>query len=121
MKPLLVNRFALKAALADLDAKGIEVGDHVCVTWKVPENYGGQTRSHTGRLSELDRATGRYEILESAKSPGHLRSTITSLNAVMVKVEESVKTDSKPSTTSNNPFIKKAAKRNPFIEKAKKS
>lgn len=131
-----VNKFKLKAALADIDAKGIEVGDVVKVEWSVDAAYGGGTRSHAGTLKSLDRSDGWFEVAPSNRSPGHLRSSLTSSAAVMTKLEgeeaekvkaeiatapakKSGRTDSKVAT--DNPFVAKAKKKdNPFMKKAKK-
>jgi hypothetical protein len=128
-----VNKFKLKAALADLDAKGIEVGDVVKVEWSVDAAYGGGTRSHAGPLKSIDRADGWFEVAPSNKSPGHLRSSLTAMSATMTKLEgeeadkiraeivkgpqkKSGRTDSKVAT--DNPFVAKAKKKdNPFMKK----
>ena len=132
-----VNKFKLKAALADLDSKGIEVGDVVMVTWDVPENYGGGSRKHSGTLKSLDRTDGWFEVAPSNRSPGHLRSCIAAGSMKMVKLDgedaekikaeiakapqakKSGRTDSK--TATDNPFVAKAKKKdNPFMKKAGK-
>jgi hypothetical protein len=129
-----VNKFKLKAALADLDAKGIEVGDVVKVEWSVDAAYGGGTRSHAGPLKSIDRDDGWFEVAPSNKSPGHLRSSLTAMSATMTKLEgdeaanvrreaaqgpakkKSGRTDSKVAT--DNPFVAKAKKKdNPFMKK----
>jgi hypothetical protein len=97
----MVNRFLLKAALRDLDEKGIRVGDVVTVTWDVDEAYavnGERTLSQTGPLALLDRETGWFEISPTTRSPGHLRSSITAMGTRMVKLEK------------RNPFIDKASR-----------
>ena len=80
-----VNPFTLKAAFAELDAKGIKVGDTVRVTWEVDPAYGGGTLSHTGPLKTLDRKTGWFEVEPSNNTPGHLRSTIVAFATRMAK------------------------------------
>lgn len=107
-----VNVFRLKAALADLDGKGIEIGDVVTVSWDVDDAYGGGTRSHTGPLASLDRSNGWFEVKPTPRSPGHLRGTLTSMGSRMELIQKSGKPDSKVATKS---------KKNPFLEKAKKA
>lgn len=131
-----VNKFKLRAALKTIDDQGIKVGDVVSVTWTVPENFGGGTRSHSGTLKSLDRSDGWFEVAPSNRSPGHLRSSIAAGSMTMTKLEgeaaekikmeiakapqpKSGKTDSPVAT--KNPFVAKAQKKeNPFMKKAVK-
>lgn len=113
-KPLPVNKFALKAALRELDEHGVEIGTIVTVTWTVPENYatdGGRVRSHTGPLAHLDRARGFYEIKPSNKSPGHYRGYLLSESSTLAKAKEQ---DVKPVPTPvENPFLNLKSKSEP--------
>jgi len=106
-----INKFALKAALRDLDEQGIDIGTVVTVTWTVPANYateGATTRSQTGPLKYLDRAKGFYEIAPTIKSPGHYRGYLLSQTSNLTKAVNQAKP---------NPFIDKATKPvNPFLK-----
>lgn len=125
------NPFTLKAAFAELDAKGIKEGDTVRVSWEVDPAYGGGTHEHTGVLKVLDRQTGWFEVDPSNRTPGHLRSTIVAFSTRMEKVgEHPTRTppweeDPDEDAPKPNPFIAKAVKdnpqksTNPFIAKAR--
>lgn len=112
----MANRFALKAALRDLDEKGIEIGDVVRVSWEVAEQYGGGTRSHVGILSRLDRSDGWFEVSPTNRTPGQLRSALTAMASSFEKLKgveadeiRAQVTAKKSATTSKpNPFVAKA-------------
>ncbi len=113
-KVIPVNKFALKAALRDLEDQGVEIGTIMTVTWTVPENYatdGGRVKSHTGPLAHLDRARGFYEIKPSNKSPGHYRGYLLSRSSTLTKAKEQDSTS--VSTPVNNPFLKPKSKPEP--------
>lgn len=86
-----VNRFKLKAALAQLDEQGIQVGDTVKASWTVDQAYGGGTHWHTGTLASLDRESGWFEITGSPNSPGHLRTVIYGITMEKAKANPFMK------------------------------
>jgi hypothetical protein len=100
------NPFELRAELKRLDDEEIVIGSMVTVTWSVPDNYGGGTRSHTGPLAYLDRKRGHYEIKPSNKSPGHYRGYLLGKSSTLRKATDQ-EAKAPPPAKVNNPFIER--------------